>query len=239
MLLILTSSPSGPLNQPNDEKLLDESNGFVDLLKENWHINMKGLIISASPDEYEGNDEMREFFELAFHHSGCPISFDVLDHRYHLEDINQYDFIMLGGGHVPTQQKYFKELGLRETISEFEGIVMGVSAGTMNCADRVYAQPEMPNESYPDFIRFIEGLGLTDINVLPHYQMVKDWMLDGQRLYEDITYADSYGEYFIALCDGSYIVQDEEETRVYGEAYLVHDGVMTLLCKENESLQID
>ena len=53
-----------------------------------------------------------------------------------------YDVILLGGGHVPTQNKFFKEIRLREKIKDFDGIIIAISAGSMNSADIVYCQPE-------------------------------------------------------------------------------------------------
>ena len=59
----------------------------------------------------------------------------------------------------------------------------------MNCADTVYAGPELEGEAIdPLYKRWITGLGLTDINIFPHFQSLKDDFLDGQRLIEDITY---------------------------------------------------
>ena len=74
----------------------------------------------------------------------------------------------------------------------------------MNCADTVYAGPELEGEAIdPLYERWITGLGLTDINIFPHFQSLKDDYLDGLRLIEDITYADSIGHEIIALNDGS------------------------------------
>lgn len=241
MKLFLTSSPSGALDVPNYDKVLDESNNFVDNLKQYWKEEMKGLIITASPDDYEANDEMCEFFYTCFENSGVPVEcMEVWDHRCEEMTkavLHQYDIVLLGGGHVPTQNAFFHEIRLKEMIQEYEGIIIGISAGTMNCAEVVYAQPELPGESIdPDYEKFMEGLGLTDIQVCPHYQIVKDTWLDGRRLYEDITYSDSIGNYFIALVDGSYIMCTEEETRVYGEAYLIHDQEISLLCEQGNNL---
>ncbi|MGH2162180.1 Type 1 glutamine amidotransferase-like domain-containing protein, partial [Enterococcus faecalis] len=86
-------------------------------------------------------------------------------------------------------------------------------------------QPEEEGESAPDFQRFAPGLALTDINILPHYQKVKNYILDGLRLYEDITFADSMGHTFFALPDGSYIYQDEAGQLLCGRAYRVRDGI--------------
>ena len=241
MIVFLTSSPSGPLNVPNYDKVLDEKNGFVDNMKQFWKEEMNGLIIAAAPDSFDGNDEMRDFFENAFRNSGVPVTgFDLWDYRSHdisAEELNQYDVIMLGGGHVPTQNHFFDVIHLREKMKNYNGIVLGVSAGTMNSADVVYAQPELPGESVdPNYVRYLEGLGLTNIMVLPHYQMVKDFMLDDRRLFEDITYGDSYGKQFLALEDGSYIRILDGETRLYGRAHRIADGRLTTICEDGNEI---
>lgn len=241
MIVFLTSSPSGPLDVPNYDKLLDEKNGFVENLRQFWKEEMRGMIIAAAPDSFEGNDEMRDFFEQAFRNGNIPVTrFDIWDYRSHdisAEELNQYDIIMLGGGHVPTENRFFELIRLREKLQTYEGIILGVSAGTMNSAEVVYAQPELPGESVnPNYVRYLQGLGLTKINILPHYQMVKHFTLDGKRLFEDITYGDSYGKEFIALEDGSYIRILNGETKLYGRAHRISDGVLTTICEENETI---
>ena len=115
----------------------------------------------------------------------------------------------------------------------FDGVVIGISAGSMDCADIVYAQPEHPGETLaPNYNRFPVGLGLTRTNILPHYQMVKDNILDGRRLYEDITFTDSIGHAFLVLVDGSYVLEEEDRCEVYGESYLIFSGKMMKICDE-------
>lgn len=243
MITFLTSSPSGPLGEPNDGRFLDEKNGFVENLKQCWKQEMRGLIITADPDGYMGNDEMRDFFTDAFAHSQVPVTgFDLWDHRCSMDEcragsLDVYDVVLLGGGHVPTQNAYFQELHLKERMRGYAGVVIGISAGTMNCAEVVYAQPELPGESTdPGYRRELPGLGLTTIQVLPHYQMVRDYYLDGRRLIEDITFADSYGKRLIALEDGSYIRIREGESRLYGRAYQITDGRMVRICEDGASV---
>ena len=237
MILFLTSSPSGALDQPNDEHVLDNSNQFVDNLRRYYKEGMKGLMVSAFPENYEQNDEMKDFFEDCFHNANMPLKFTLWDYRIADINIQEYDLIMLAGGHVPTQNAFFKNIRLKEKMIDYKGVVIGISAGTMNCADIVYAQPEMPNESYDqNYQRFIEGLNLTNINVLPHYQMVNDYYLDGRRLFEDITYPDSYGKEFIALVDGSYILQENDQIKIYGEAYKISDAQLYKINNCNEVL---
>ena len=243
MLLFLTSSPSGPLNVPNYGKVLDEKNGFVRNMKQYWKPEMRGLIICAAPDSFDGNDEMRDFFEQAFRNSGVPVTgFDLWDYR--AEDMSaqtlaQYDVVMIGGGHVPTQNQFFQQIHLKEMMQGFDGIVIGVSAGTMNSASLVYAQPEMEGESVdPDYRRYLDGLGLTNLMILPHYQMVKDYLLDGRRLFEDITYGDSYGKWFLALEDGSYVLVKDGTSTLLGRAYRIADGEISQICEEGEMLPL-
>ena len=81
-------------------------------------------------------------------------------------------------------------------------------------------------------------MGITNINVFPHFQSLKDEYLDGLRLIEDITFADSVGHEMIALNDGSYIMHKEEKTTLYGEAYMIKDGQQTQICKNGEYITL-
>lgn len=253
MIVFLTSSPTGPFAGENRRIVhgLDRLNGFVDRLRERWKDNSRCLMIAADPDEYAGNDEMGRFFRWALEDSDLAVSeLDMWDGRgIHGREpsaggreyeVGGYDVILLGGGHVPTQNMFFRKIRLREQLKGFEGIVIGISAGTMNSAEEVYVQPELPGESVdPEFERYIQGLGITWVNVLPHYQMVKDSYLDGRRLMEDITCGDSWGREFYALTDGSYILIDDAPLgapRLFGEAYRIADGQILPICREGESV---
>ena len=130
-----------------------------------------------------------------------------------------------------------RELQLRALLAQWDGIVIGISAGTMNSAETVYAQPELPGESVdPQYERFLPGLGLTETMILPHYQMVKDDLLDGRRLYEDITYPDSWGQQFLVLPDGSYLLIEDGHETVYGEAWRLSNGCLHRICDTDQSV---
>ena len=240
MVVFLTSSPCDD-NVPNGLKMpciLDCRNEFVDKMRSWWKPQSVGVIIAAYPCNLSLNDEMRDTFEKAFTYHGLTfdklIMCDARNDEQIQEFVDDADFIMLAGGHVPTQNAYFKHLGLREKLKHFQGIVMGISAGSMNAADIVYVQPEEEGESIdPLFERFALGLGLCKVNVLPHYQRVKDNYLDGRRLIEDITFEDSFGQRFIVLVDGSYVMVYDGMAEVYGESWVISDGKMTKLCEEN------
>ena len=245
MKLFMTSSPMGAYRSTEAPtfKGLDPSNGLVDELISYWGENSHCLLISAFPDEYTVNDRMRADIERIFRETGLSIEYmDICDRRNGVEiisQLSQYDMVILGGGHVPTEKDFFDEIGLRNALQNWDGIVMGISAGSMNCADMVYAQPEMPGEAVdPSYQKFIRGLGLTDINVLPHYQAVKDDWVDDLRLMEDITYPDSYGRTFYAIVDGSYVLQTEDRKEIRGEAYRIADGKIQKVCEYGDVLKL-
>lgn len=225
MTVFLSSSPcvTGA-----DRAVLNPDNGFVERLTQALPERPSCLFVCSDPESCELTDRFAMDMAEAFREAGVEFSdFTVLDFR-NADDVQmliwQSDLIILSGGHVPTQNAFFQEIGLRMLLEDYQGVVLGISAGTMNSAARVYAQPELEGESDPDFPRFLPGLGLTQVNVLPHYQQVKDYILDGVRLFEDITYADSMGECFFALVDGSYILESGGQTVLFGEAYCIQDG---------------
>ena len=241
MIAFLTSSPTGPLDRSRIVEGFDSKNKLVENLKERWVENARCLLISAAPAEAAMADGMRAHMVEAMGISGLSVEVcDIWDDRtedFSVETLKSYDVIFLGGGHVPTQNAFFRRIELREKIAQFEGVVIGISAGTMNSADVVYAQPELEGESVdPAYQRFSPGLGLAKVNVLPHYQMIKDAVLDGQRVFEDITYGDSMGRVFYALVDGTYIICENGSETIWGEAYRIADGKLERICEENQTL---
>lgn len=237
MTVFLTSSPCviGA-----DRAILTSDNNFLENLREVMPDHPQCLIVCSDPNSHDLTDSFGSDMVGAFREADMELGdLAVLDGR-NAEDaaelIAEADLIILCGGHVPTQCEFFYAIGLRDLLADYDGIIIGVSAGSMNCADRVYAQPEMPGESSPDFPRFLYGLGLTEVNILPHYQQVKDYELDGKRLFEDVTYADSMGECFLALVDGSYIMEAEGKTVLFGEAYCIEDGEIEQISELDEAV---
>lgn len=240
MIAFITSSP---YVDGADRAILNDANDFVTRLQEALPPNPRALFVCSDPDAHDLTCHFGADTVAAFSMAGMAFSsYAVLDGS-NAEDadflIENSDFIIFAGGHVPTQNAFFQELGLREKLESFDGAVMGISAGSMNLADTVYVQPEEEGESSPDFPRFAPGLGLTGVNILPHYQKVKGNILDGLRLFEDITYADSMDNTFFALPDGSYFYQDDDCLLLCGESYLIRDGEIKPLTEDGEVLDMN
>ncbi len=240
MVLYLTSSPCviGA-----DRALLTPDNRFLENILQDVPPGSNCLYIASSPEDEVANARFSADMYNAFREAGCLFRQMRVLQRSNAQDaealVSWSSFIILAGGHVPTQNAFFRELHLETLLWNYPGTVMGISAGTMNCAAMVYAQPENPGESVdPEYQRFLPGLGLTYWNILPHYQQVKDTILDGKRLYEDITFADSFGSRFLVLPDGSYVRTQNGVSRLHGEGWLLEDGVMRKLCENNQSITI-
>ena len=240
MNIILTSSLGGSfkVNGKRIPSILRTDNGLLDKLKELWVENSKVMIICASSNDYEKNDSVCACLKEAFPMSGLSVSYiEKCDDRNEelIELLSEMDVILLVGGHVPTQNIFMKKLGLKERLINFNGLLIAWSAGSMNCASNVYAAPELEGEAVDTgFIRWISGLGLTETNIFPHYQLLKDDYLDGLRVMEDITYVDSYTQEILAMNDGSYITIENGTEILYGEAYRIKDGNLEMICRNGE-----
>ena len=239
MNVFITSSP---YLDGADRAILNPENQFLTRLREALPEFPRALFVAADPERHDLTCSFGMDTAVAFCQAGIPFSaFRVLDGT-NADDaaalVADSDLIVLSGGHVPTQNAFFQEIGLRSLMEHFDGVVVGISAGSMNCADVVYVQPEEEGESSPDFPRWAEGLGLTDVNILPHYQKVKDNILDGLRLFEDITYADSYGQLFFILPDGSYFYQDDDCLLLFGTGYRLKDGILEQLTDDGQCLDM-
>lgn len=244
MKVILTSSLGGSMKVDGRRipiPLMGE-NGQLDQIKVFWRENSRILLISGTPDDYTRNDAIINCLKESFRMSGLEFSFfEMCDARTEglVERLSEMDVILLGGGHVPTQNAFMKCIGLKERLRNYEGLIIGGSAGSMNCAELVYAGPESEEEAVdPNYQRWISGLGMTQVNILPHFQRLKGVVLGGLRLIEDITYADSIGHGMIALNDGSYIVVDDGAETLYGEAYSIKDGCRKQICRNGESIAL-
>ncbi|MBO4888625.1 MAG: Type 1 glutamine amidotransferase-like domain-containing protein [Firmicutes bacterium] len=227
MICFLTSR----IDDPETGKL-NPANRLEDELRTHFPKHCRALFICSSPDGWEITDFYANATKVIIEDAGFLFEqFRILDGRNEsaaAELVRGSDLLILSGGHVPTQNRFFEKIHLREIMKDYSGVVIGISAGSMNSADAVYAQPEEEGEAIdPSYQRFLSGLGLTEINLLPHYQENKDDVLDGLKIYEDIAYPDSMGKTFYAIPDGSYLFVNGSKEELRGEAYRIKDGVMT------------
>lgn len=242
-IVFLTSSPDDSYQIQGEWVTgpFTKKNHFLEHVSRVWPDHAHVLVITASPDADKQNAEMMGYLETVFEESGLMVEeLALLDRhtmKYAKDWVEESGVIILGGGHVPTQNAFFREIRLERLMEAFSGVIIGISAGTMNCAQLVYAQPELPGETNdPRYERFIPGLGLTKINVLPHYDKVKHERLDGQWVIDEISMSDSGGREFLALPDGSYVLCENGRETVYGRAYRIADYLLNQICRDGEAV---
>lgn len=244
MKAILTSALGGQV-KIDGKKLptkLPKTNGLLKCIIDCWKNNSKVMIISGSPEYYEKNDSVLFCLKGAFSLSNLGVSEILMcDERNKelIERLSEMDVLILAGGHVPTQNSFMKTIRLKERLQGWDGLLIAWSAGSMNCAETVYAGPELPGEAIdPNYQRWISGLGITKTNIFPHFEALRDEMLDGMRLIEDITYSDSIGHEIIALNNGSFIVVDNGMEMLYGEAYSIKNGEQRQICTDGKWIRL-
>lgn len=230
MIAFLTSSLRIPSDDmPNIYALNPANNFVVELHRCLPEKKLRGLFIASSPDDYEKCDDYGFEIQEEFERAGFSFaSYEILDRRNACmtkQLLQNADLVILSGGHVPTQNRFFAEIQLKACLKVFDGVLLGLSAGSMNCAEMVYAHPELPGEGIsPEYKRFLPGLGITETMILPHYHAIKDDVLDGMRVLKDIAYPDSVGHKFYAIADGTYILCENGSEKLRGEAYLIENG---------------
>ena len=240
MVLYLTGSPTR-----YGEGSFTEDNGFLADVRASLAAACRGealrvLLVSAAPDDAAFTDSVLEGMSECIHRSGIDTGEVIMLDRRNADRTAELvagaHWIILCGGHVPTQNRFLHEIGLKHLLRGFGGVVMGCSAGSMNCAGRVYSHPELPGEAAdPGYRRWLDGLCLTDIQIIPHLEQVRHAMVDGRRLFEDVAFPDSWGHRFYTFPDGGFIKISDGRAELRGEAYEISRGSMRLISEENKS----
>ncbi|WP_392434164.1 Type 1 glutamine amidotransferase-like domain-containing protein [Finegoldia magna] len=224
----------------SDKRQLNSQNGFVDKVQE-YVGDINCLYIPSDPHTPFLTHTISSHYKRAFKKSGFTVKHWTTLYPFKKRSLRQLisraNLIILAGGHVPTQNKFFHHIHLQKYIKNYDGLVIGISAGSMNSAKEVYAQPENFGEvKSTHYRRFLKGLGIVDISVLPHYKEIKHQRIDNQRIMEDVTLPDSYGRKFYAIEDGAYIVATENI--IYGNCHVIKDGKIKKVCNTGQTVNL-
>jgi len=247
--LFLTSSLGGYTRTVKGNEVVteiikcDNSNGFIDRLK-NFAPKIKNFVfIASNPDGSVITDGYANNIVEALNLDDFEIkNLIVIDHRF-AEDIEKTilsaDVVFLAGGNVPTQNKYFHEINLKEILNDYEGVLIGQSAGSMNCCETVYAQPE-EDEEFDDknFVKKIQGLGLVDFSLMPHMNSANDVDDSGHPTVMQMCLEDSYDIPHYGIVDYGFIEVLNNHATAYGKTYLIKDGKCVELCSDKEQIEI-
>lgn len=218
-------------------KKFDNKNKKLDTIKKYIKKYDNFLFVASVEDNPEITDLYANIAIKSFEMTLPFKNYNILDGRTSdkaEELIKNADLIYICGGHVPTQNKFFNNINLRKLIRNTDAFIIGASAGSMNMAECVYAPPEYEEEVNDKYQRLYKGLGLTNINIFPHYDEIKDEILANKHIIKDLVLPDSYDRDIYVLNNGSYILIDDNEY-IFGETYLFRDGIIKKICDDNKS----
>ena len=222
---------------PNE---IDNTNDIIDQIKQLIDANNAILYIAASPDDSEKIDSYLYLIFEGLKLSGITFSeYLILDNRTknNVEEyIKNANVIFLSGGDTYIENEFFKQIHLKDLLKNFEGIIIGQSAGSINMAESVYNSPENGEESEPIYF---EGLGLSNINIEPHFILDTNGFNEMQIYQRNHLLEESKRRSIYALCDGSHILETDEYIMVYGKAFLVRDGFITQICDDKCATNIN
>lgn len=212
---------SGPLKR----------SGFTEKIKESLKKTLEDkkiiTFIASTPDDYEKNDKyvngnnndipgIKKFIREI---SNIEI-FNTLDNRITtlegIKILNNSDVIYLLGGNPITQIKFLKENGYDKIIKNFNGVILGTSAGAMNLLKIAYYSKD---EDY-DKSFFYEGLGLIDITIDPHFDIE-----DKVQVQEAIN--NSTEKQIIGITDESaLIIRNDLIIEIINDCYIIENGII-------------
>ena len=232
---------SMPLEDQNDTSpKLNNINDFVTQLKKHHSKGFDSFVYFPSdPKAYDNNDFCANLFYNAFENSDLKFKNCILvDNRNHseiIEIVKKADIIILGGGELPCQNTFFNNLHLRQALTYYDGIIVGMSAGSMNLADIVFNFPELDRQIGDP--NYLNGLGYTDINIVPHYKPTeKNYILEsGLDAWTTYVLPHSHKIKIYALVDGTHILIHNNQAEIFGEAYLVKDSIIRKICNNCEA----
>ena len=235
MKLFLTSAIGATIKKDGKRCTgkIDNRYGFLTRFRREMHRRERMVYLSAF---YDDQARIRDYFTTtieALRQEKIEFRENILINGEKPDDLGSLlmnaDVIFLSGGHLPTQNQYFAEIQLKEILSKYQGTIVAQSAGSMNCASMVYVCPEMPGEALdPGFCRHRPGLGLTEVNIIPHYNTNRHQILDGKRFYEEVIAPDTFRTKLYLLTDGSFFEQTDHQAPVgYGEIDLFQNGMIT------------
>ena len=132
-----------------------------------------------------------------------------------IEVMKKCDVVFLSGGNPLEQIEGINNLNIRNAIREYGNIIVGMSAGSMNMADKVLLAKD-EDENIPETIVY-DGIGLTNINIEPHCDF------DNKDHWEDLKEASKINKIY-CMVDNCSIVIKNKEIKTNGNYCIINDG---------------
>jgi dipeptidase E len=244
MRIVFLTSTLGTYKKIKGKKypcFIENSNHFLEQLKQALPKDANVLLIPADPNSFEKNEETLKIMKKSFNKSKLSYKkltmLNQMNQKELLPSLSFFDAIILCGGHLPTQNKWFQDIHLKERLKVYPNVLIAESAGSMNCAGKVYSCPESEEEIRDStFNKWLDGLDIISINLFPHYHKFLTTPIGKTNLIFDIVRKDSINHPIYALSDGSYIKMERGQITIYGECFKIWNEKIINICQNKESL---
>lgn len=181
--------------------------GLGDMLKKELKGTRSLVLIPGGEDKIE---KVKSKYLPIFveHFKNVGINFDEvslittdMEQEIAIEKVASADFILLMGGDPFKQKDICEKLGLIDTLKNYNGIMMGFSAGAMLMSKYIIITP--CSEEYPDF-HIEEGLNFDELSIYPHNNTTSEdypeilYVNDEEYKRDDlISVANDYGNFYL------------------------------------------
>ena len=212
--------------------------GLGDMFKSELASTKSIVYIPDSPEKIE--KAIKKYIPLFTEHfKNVGIEFEEinlispeLEQEQAKDMIRNASFIMLMGGDPFKQKEMCERLGILEDIKNFNGVMLGFSAGAMMMSKYIIITP--CSEEYPDF-HIEEGLNFDNLSIYPHNntssEEYPDELVAGDEVYKKsdlIKVASEYGKFYLLQDyqreDGTFDISIIKSNNGVIEYYTENDG---------------
>jgi len=191
---------------------------FTKVIKERLNERETFVFIASSFDQPQKNQKYAGRIIEMFNEIGIEFkTMIIIDKDTPKKKVNQIidsaSLIWISGGDTLKQIGYLREYQLDEILKNYQGIVIGMSAGSINMACRVVLAKDI-EDNIPE-LSVYEGLGLVNINIEPHLDLLR-----GEHLLA-IKEAGKIAPIY-CLYDDSFILIEQNQQQIFGP-YVLFD----------------
>lgn len=203
------------------------SNEIIIKLKEDLKGKNSVVFIVSSPSSYDENDMyvngnndtvvgLKNHLKQVMDIKDITVIDERINKKNAKESILSADVVYLLGGNPLTQLEYIKSNEFDQVLREYDGIILGTSAGAMNMAKYGYYSKD--KDCLNTF--FYDALGIVDVTIDPHFdienkEQVKDALIFSKE------------HVIVGVPNSSAICFNDGKTEYIGQCYIFEDGIMT------------
>ena len=100
--------------------------------------------------------------------------------------------------------------------------------------------PDIEQEMEKSEPVFFQGLGLTNINIEPHFVLDDSNFDESEKYQRNAVLSESNYRKIYGQCNGSHILIDNDgNATIYGETYLISNGQISLACENGYNKEIN